>query len=92
MLLSLTRKVAHFIHFCNFKRFLFKQHLPDTEFMMNLGDWPLEKRSVSDNPIPIISWFVFTIIVFLYLIDSFMQYVLGVAPLRLVILSYQHTS
>lgn len=39
-LLSITRKVQ----------------LPDMEFFINLGDWPLEKRSVTDSPIPIISW------------------------------------
>ncbi|EDO47272.1 predicted protein [Nematostella vectensis] len=31
-----------------------KVHLPDMEFFVNLGDWPLEKRK--DNPIPILSW------------------------------------
>ncbi|XP_033754926.1 protein O-glucosyltransferase 2-like [Pecten maximus] len=40
ILLSITRKVQ----------------LPDMEFFMNLGDWPLEKKPVSDSPIPIISW------------------------------------
>ncbi len=28
--------------------------LPDLEFFVNLGDWPLEKRR--DGPIPIFSW------------------------------------
>ena len=28
--------------------------LPDMEFFVNLGDWPLEKRR--DSPIPILSW------------------------------------
>nr|XP_002127452.1 KDEL motif-containing protein 1 [Ciona intestinalis] len=37
-LLSLTRKVK----------------LPDFEFFINLGDWPLEKSH--DDPLPIISW------------------------------------
>ncbi|XP_013409314.1 KDEL motif-containing protein 1 [Lingula anatina] len=40
MLLSLTRKVK----------------LPDIEFFVNLGDWPLEKRKTSDNPQPVFSW------------------------------------
>lgn len=38
ILLSLTRKVT----------------LPDMEFFINLGDWPLEKRQ--ESPIPILSW------------------------------------
>lgn len=40
ILLSLTRKVK----------------LPDVEFFVNLGDWPLEKRHEKDNPLPIFSW------------------------------------
>ncbi|XP_060063782.1 protein O-glucosyltransferase 2-like [Ylistrum balloti] len=40
VLLSITRKVR----------------LPDMEFFINLGDWPLEKKSASDSPLPIISW------------------------------------
>ncbi|MCI4387045.1 hypothetical protein PGIGA_G00069540 [Pangasianodon gigas] len=42
MLLSLTRKVR----------------VPDVEFFINVGDWPLETRRVSDvpGPVPIISW------------------------------------
>ncbi|XP_006972381.2 protein O-glucosyltransferase 3 isoform X1 [Peromyscus maniculatus bairdii] len=42
ILLSLARKVT----------------LPDLEFYINLGDWPLEHRKVNDtpSPIPIISW------------------------------------
>lgn len=40
MLLSLARKV----------------HLPDVEFYVNVGDWPLETRKTKDNPLPIISW------------------------------------
>ncbi|XP_055128995.1 protein O-glucosyltransferase 3 isoform X2 [Symphalangus syndactylus] len=42
ILLSLTRKVL----------------LPDLEFYVNLGDWPLEHRKVNGtpSPIPIISW------------------------------------
>lgn len=39
-LLSLARKVV----------------LPDVEFFINLGDWPLEKRSVNQNPFPMFSW------------------------------------
>lgn len=39
-LLSLTRKVK----------------LPDIEFFVNLGDWPLEKRRASQNPSPVFSW------------------------------------
>ncbi|KAI4889774.1 hypothetical protein NFI96_017911 [Prochilodus magdalenae] len=42
MLLSLSRKVK----------------LPDVEFYINVGDWPLETRKVGDvpGPVPIISW------------------------------------
>lgn len=29
--------------------------LPDMEFVVNLGDWPLEKKP-TDSPVPIISW------------------------------------
>ena len=31
-------------------------HLPDLEFFLNLGDWPLEKRGLKDSPLPIFSW------------------------------------
>ena len=40
ILLSLTRKVW----------------LPDFEFLLNVGDWPLEKRRVSQKPAPVFSW------------------------------------
>ena len=30
--------------------------LPDIEFFVNLGDWPLEKRKPSDKIHPIFSW------------------------------------
>ncbi|XP_036381029.1 protein O-glucosyltransferase 3 [Megalops cyprinoides] len=42
MLLSLARKVR----------------LPDIEFYINVGDWPMETRKVNDTPgpVPIISW------------------------------------
>uniref|UniRef100_A0A674NAD9 Protein O-glucosyltransferase 2 n=1 Tax=Takifugu rubripes TaxID=31033 RepID=A0A674NAD9_TAKRU len=40
ILLSLTRKVW----------------LPDVEFFVNLGDWPLEKRKLTDKIHPIFSW------------------------------------
>ncbi|XP_062867378.1 protein O-glucosyltransferase 3 isoform X2 [Trichomycterus rosablanca] len=42
MLLSLMRKVR----------------VPDVEFFINVGDWPLETRKVSDvpGPVPIVSW------------------------------------
>uniref|UniRef100_A0A8C8S7Z0 Protein O-glucosyltransferase 3 n=1 Tax=Pelusios castaneus TaxID=367368 RepID=A0A8C8S7Z0_9SAUR len=42
MLLSLARKVR----------------LPDVEFYLNVGDWPVEHRTVDDTPgpIPVISW------------------------------------
>lgn len=40
ILLSLTRKVL----------------LPDVEFFVNLGDWPLEKRKSMDKIHPIFSW------------------------------------
>ncbi|XP_077052615.1 protein O-glucosyltransferase 3 [Siphateles boraxobius] len=42
ILLSLARKVK----------------MPDVEFYINVGDWPMETRKVNDNPgpVPIISW------------------------------------
>ncbi|XP_062403997.1 protein O-glucosyltransferase 3 [Sardina pilchardus] len=42
MLLSVMRKVR----------------LPDVEFYMNVGDWPMEKRSTGESPgpVPVISW------------------------------------
>ncbi|XP_061678004.1 protein O-glucosyltransferase 3 isoform X1 [Syngnathoides biaculeatus] len=40
MLLSLTRKVR----------------LPDVEFYINVGDWPLETRPADESPIPVLSW------------------------------------
>lgn len=32
--------------------------MPDVEFYINVGDWPMENRKVSDKPgpVPIISW------------------------------------
>ena len=30
--------------------------VPDVEFFVNLGDWPLEKRQASDRLHPIFSW------------------------------------
>uniref|UniRef100_T1ILJ2 Glycosyl transferase CAP10 domain-containing protein n=1 Tax=Strigamia maritima TaxID=126957 RepID=T1ILJ2_STRMM len=33
-----------------------KTKMPNVEFFVNLGDWPLEKRAISDNPLPIFSW------------------------------------
>lgn len=30
--------------------------LPDVEFFINLGDWPLEQRKQGENPLPIFSW------------------------------------
>lgn len=30
--------------------------LPDVEFFVNLGDWPLEKRKPTDKIHPIFSW------------------------------------
>ena len=36
--------------------FFFQVRLPDVEFFINLGDWPLEKRSISEKPVPIFSW------------------------------------
>ena len=32
--------------------------LPDFEFVINLGDWPLEKKKGKDA-LPIVSWFVY---------------------------------
>lgn len=40
ILLSLTRKVK----------------MPDVEFFVNLGDWPLERKKSSTQPHPIFSW------------------------------------
>lgn len=40
ILLSLARKVK----------------LPDMEFIVNLGDWPLEQRSRTKDPLPLFSW------------------------------------
>lgn len=40
ILLSLARKVK----------------LPDVEFYINVGDWPMENRKVGEKPVPIISW------------------------------------
>ncbi|KAM8860636.1 protein O-glucosyltransferase 3 isoform 2-T2 [Synchiropus picturatus] len=40
MLLSLTRKVK----------------LPDLEFYINVGDWPLESRRADAGPVPVLSW------------------------------------
>lgn len=33
-----------------------KMHLPNTEFMMNLGDYPLEFRPPSKGGVPMFSW------------------------------------
>ncbi|XP_038070247.1 protein O-glucosyltransferase 2-like [Patiria miniata] len=33
-----------------------KVRLPDVEFFINLGDWPLEKRTADNSPLPILSW------------------------------------
>ncbi|XP_041375930.1 protein O-glucosyltransferase 2-like [Gigantopelta aegis] len=33
-----------------------KVKLPNVEFIVNLGDWPLEKKKLSENPLPILSW------------------------------------
>ena len=30
--------------------------LPDVEFIMNLGDWPLETHHKPKTPLPILSW------------------------------------
>lgn len=32
--------------------------LPDVEFYLNVGDWPMEKRNVGEvpGPVPVISW------------------------------------
>nr|XP_057942703.1 protein O-glucosyltransferase 3 [Doryrhamphus excisus]XP_057942704.1 protein O-glucosyltransferase 3 [Doryrhamphus excisus]XP_057942705.1 protein O-glucosyltransferase 3 [Doryrhamphus excisus] len=40
ILLSLTRKVR----------------VPDVEFYLNVGDWPLETRSADSSPVPVLSW------------------------------------
>lgn len=45
------------LHVFWFKQFLtiwFQVKLPNLEFFVNLGDWPLEKRR--SNPLPIFSW------------------------------------
>lgn len=33
-----------------------KTKLPDVEFLMNLGDWPLIKKATFKTPIPVFSW------------------------------------
>lgn len=33
-----------------------KVQLPDMEFIVNLGDWPLEHRSRTKDPLPLFSW------------------------------------
>jgi hypothetical protein len=38
------------------KSLLRKTSLPDTQFLVNLGDWPLSSKSQSDIPIPFFSW------------------------------------
>ena len=35
---------------------VFQVKLPDLEFIVNLGDWPLENRKLRENPLPIFSW------------------------------------
>jgi len=30
--------------------------LPNVEFVVNLGDWPLEHKHTNDDPLPIFSW------------------------------------
>lgn len=32
--------------------------MPDMEFYLNVGDWPMEKRNMGDAPapVPVISW------------------------------------
>ena len=35
---------------------LLQVRVPDVEFFINLGDWPLEKRDPEDDPLPILSW------------------------------------
>jgi hypothetical protein len=39
-----------------FLSLLRKVRIPNTEFVMNLGDWPAEKRKVHENPVPILTW------------------------------------
>ncbi len=71
MLLSITRKVCTgiFMQFdcgcfpselvqLSLSLFCFQLQvvLPDMEFFLNLGDWPLEHRGLKDNPLPIFSW------------------------------------
>ncbi|XP_059154251.1 protein O-glucosyltransferase 2-like [Physella acuta] len=33
-----------------------KMFLPDIEFFLNLGDWPLETKRLDESPLPIFSW------------------------------------
>lgn len=40
ILLSVTRKVR----------------IPDVEFVVNLGDWPIESMAGNDKPLPVLSW------------------------------------
>lgn len=68
MLLSLTRKVLQYSAICPYclmmlpkvtlffiNKFCFsKVRVPDVEFFINVGDWPLETRRV--DAVPVLSW------------------------------------
>lgn len=68
MLLSLTRKVLQYSAICPYclmmlpkvtlffiNKFRFsKVRVPDVEFFINVGDWPLETRRV--DAVPVLSW------------------------------------
>ena len=30
--------------------------IPDVEFVVNLGDWPIESMAGNDKPLPVLSW------------------------------------
>lgn len=38
------------------KKAAFKIRLPDTEFIINLADWPLETKNLTEGPLPVFGW------------------------------------
>ena len=54
---SSSGELSHFTVSPDFN-FILKVRLPDVEFYINVGDWPMEKRAVGADPgpVPILSW------------------------------------